>query len=166
METRIQSRGAVDGVNILNALKTNGKTSIARNKPQTWEWRYSVPGHCRNEAPRFSILDDSGRFKLLVEPAPFDTYTLNQTPLRIELYDLNRGDFELVNWADPDLNIEELNEKVLNVRDSLFEKLKSWVRSLDEPNTVADSQEPIIHSVSLSFSRLAQLSLNYCRDVN
>lgn len=156
LETRVSSLD-IDGVNVWNALKEGGTSLVERSKLQTWEWRFSVPGHCRNEAPRFAILDKTGRFKLLVEPAVGDTYTWDEAPLRLELYDLSRAKFELINWANPELINPSLNERVLGTRDYLFNTLKTWVQTLPS-NSEEDEgvvAETTVHKVrkNLTFGK-------------
>ena len=116
--------GVIDGVNMLPYLLS--VQHPVRTQKQVWEYRYHVPGHCREEAPRFAIVDDLGRFKLLVEPGA----TWQSPPVRKELYDLQWGTYELTNWANASLSSSATQGNLEKIRDYLFEELKRWMKTV------------------------------------
>ena len=127
--------GVIDGIDMLPHLLS--LQSVVREHKQVWEYRYNVPGHCREEAPRFAIVDDIGRFKLLVEPG--DTW--QSPPVRKELYDLQWGTYELTNWANASVSSAHTQANLVTVRDYLFDELKQWMRTvMQSPGYAKDAQ--------------------------
>lgn len=126
----------VDGINMLPHFQQ--RLVPNRGQKQVWEYRYLLPGHCSEEAPRFAIVDDIGRFKLLVEPGA----TFQSPPVRKELYDLRRGNYELTNWANSSLSNGKTQNNLRKVQDYLFEQLKLWMQRVMQSNGYSRDAKP------------------------
>ena len=105
---------------------------------QVWEYRYSAPGHCREESPRFAIMDDIGRFKLLVEPGP----KWNSPAVRKELYDMQWGNYELTNFVNTSLSDRRTQSNLEKIRDYLFDEIKPWMKTVMESSGYAKQAQP------------------------
>jgi len=109
---------------------------VKRQKPLMFEWRYSVPGHCMHESPRFAII--MGNYKLLMEDG---------TAKQMELYDLSGGSFEKTNLVGAVLKTEQETKRVEEIRETMRVQLAKWIRyvgALADDNE-PESLKPIIH---------------------